>query len=320
MGTARRILIVRLSAIGDCLLSTAFSSALKDTWPEAELNWVAHSHCAPILEGNRDLAAVFSLDRKAFWKGLPRLLKTLRRSQWDSAVDLQGLLKSAVIARFSGARECVGRAEAREGAGMLYCRVLPAASDVPVLVGYSQLAISFGANEGLPITMRLPITDAHRAAANTLLMEKGIGEDFAVLNPGAGKLEKQWPPERYAAVADWLAARKMPVAITGSPAETALAEQISLLSQSKPANLAGSTSLLELGAVLERSKLFVGGDTGPMHMAQAAGTRVVALFGPSDASKFGPVGEQHRTLVAPDKTMATISVGEVSAAITAMLG
>lgn len=295
MSESPRILIVKLSAIGDCLHATPVVQVLREAMPTAHLAWAVHDHCSSVVEGNPFLDAVHRIPRKRLFRQSLAIRRELAGHKFDIALDLQGLLKSAWVARLSGARRIIGPSEAREGATWLYTQRVPRQlGKLHVIDGYLELAAAAGARSGSSAEMLLPLRDSDQAKASHLLPD---GPRYVILNPSAGRMIKQWSPERFATVGEQLRERHnvVPV-ITGAPNDRPLADAILSAARHPESflDLCGRTSLTELGAVIQRAALFIGGDTGPMHMAQAVGTPTLAIFGPTDPDTLGPRHSPHR--------------------------
>lgn len=302
-----RILIVKLSAIGDCLHATPVLEALRQTFPDAHLGWVVHPHCRPVLEGNPFLDQIHEWDRKNLWSSLGSLGRELRAARYDKVLDLQGLLKSALVCRVSGAQSW-GPSEAREGAKFLYHHRIPALPSEPIQLRYLKRAAAIGAEWATPPRMHFPYSQQDLETARALL--EGVRGPKVVLNPSAGKEFKQWPPARFAEVGQALIAQGCQPVITGAPADRPLADAI-LAGCPGALDLCGKTNLKQLAALLSLVDLFVGGDTGPMHLAQASGCRVVALFGPTNARVLGPQDPLDTIIESRNHTMEGISVESV---------
>jgi heptosyltransferase-1 len=211
--------------------------------------------------------------------------------KYEIAVDFQGAVKSAVIAKSSGARIVFGLDRPRETpARMLYNRRV---STTKAHVVEQYLALAEGvAGRSLPVpAIEFPRDD--QAEAGIAKKFAGLGEHVVILNPGAGWGAKQWPPERYGAVASALATDGLTPLINYGPGEEGLAQEVQVASGGK-AHLISCTAA-ELIALTRRARLFIGGDTGPLHLAAALQVPVVAIFGPTDPARNGPYGANSGT-------------------------
>ena len=291
-----RILLVRLSAIGDCLFCTPVVEALRNSFPDAHIGWVVHPHCAPVISGNPFIDVVHQLPRHRLLNRLPGISRELRAQRYDIAVDMQGLFKSALVARFSGARRRLGPDRSLERTQLLYTERIPFDEQVHIIPRYLGFATAIGAKWDTEPKMLMPFGDKERDHVRNLMTELGLSpsQPLVAINPATSRPIKDWPPSKFAELADKLKARYgVVIALTGSPADQALCDHIMSLMKTSAVNVAGRTSLNELAAFLSFTRLFVGGDTGPVHIAQAAGTRVLAIFGPTDPKVLGPRGSEH---------------------------
>lgn len=330
-----RILIVKLTAIGDVIHALPVACALRDAWPKAHLAWLVEGRAADLLRGHRALDEVIAVPRR--WYKSPRevwrLRRTLRARRFDLTLDLQGLTKSAVAAWLSGAEQRVGFAGemAREVSGWFNNRRVPISS-AHVVDRYLETL------EPLGITAPTVRFDVPRQARDILAVDRMLSNlrshgPFAMINPGAGWPSKRWPPERFAAVARHLGQRHglVSVVVWAGGEERATAERI-VAESSGQTVLAPDTSLAELAELARRAVLFVGSDTGPLHLAAAVGTPCVGLFGPMPAERNGPYGASHIALqkarlegtsrqrrTADNLTMLAISVEDVALACDRIL-
>jgi lipopolysaccharide heptosyltransferase I len=296
-GHSPRILMVRLSAIGDVIHGLPVLCALREAFPTAFIGWVVEGTAGDLLEGHPALDALVRVPRR--WLKSPRevwrLRQRLRELRFDIAVDLQCLTKSAVAAWLSGAPRRIGKAGAdgREFS-KLFHNELVAAGGRHVIDHYLELLRPLGIATP-SIKFDLPSRDLQDRLVREYLRTSGLeGSRFAVLNPGAGWPSKIWPAERYGELAHHLlASHGVPsVAVWGNREELPLAEIIVDASRGA-ARLAPPTSVTELAALCRRASLFVGSDTGPMHLAVAVGTPTISLHGPSRADWCGAYGDQN---------------------------
>ncbi|MDF1799106.1 MAG: glycosyltransferase family 9 protein [Planctomycetota bacterium] len=295
MSLPPKVLIVRLGAIGDVVNALTLAKALKDLPQPPHIGWVVHDLARPLVEDNPLVDRVHVWSRGSGLAGYRGLIRELRSAGYGLAVDLQRLAKSALVARRSGAQRVLGwdRARSKEGAWLLVKeRIQPGDPQDHMVRHYGAFAAHLGAQPTGPRGVLHPGREAEAWAAELL---QGTGAAPVVLNLGASKLPNRWPAERFGELAAGLAADGLPVVLAGGPADreaAATALEVATASAgpgSAPIqDLAGATSLRQLAALLDRAALFVGCDTGPMHMAVAMGCRVVALFGPANPRRTGP--------------------------------
>ncbi len=337
-----RVLIVRVGAMGDVLHALPAVAALRRARPGWEIGWVVDPRWAPLL-ADGDAAAGPHVTRlhladTKLWKAGPlrwktlrsiaRLRRELRVARYDLAVDLQGTLRSAVIARMSGAREISGYADPRErAAARLYRTPVPREGAHVVLQGLHLLAAATGVPlEAGPV--QLPRAGWAEAWAEG---EAVLARPLLVLGAGAGWGAKQWPAERFGELAGRMRGRGFDVAVNAPRADDVAAAAV-VASSGGAARLV-VCNVAGLVALLRRTDLFVGGDSGPTHLAAALGVPVVALFGPTDPARNGPWGPAAVSVVrhgssAPsykrvaeiDHGLARVSVEEVLAAVTEVCG
>jgi heptosyltransferase I len=292
-----RFLICRLSAIGDTVHTLPVANLIKQRWPDAFVAWAVEQAAAPLVQGQRSVDETIVVP-KGFLKSpiaIGRLWRRLRGLRFDVALDPQSLTKSAAIAWLSGARVRIGFRPpiGREFAPWLNSELV-APIHLHVVRRYLEVLRPLGVHASDDeVQFDLPIDPSGRASTERWLAAVGCTGDFAVLNPGASWDSKVWPAERYVEVASRLPLRS--VVVWGGERERQWAEKIAAATQGR-ATLAPATSLLELAALVERGTLFVGSDTGPLHIAAAVGTPCVSIFGPTRAEVSGPFGKGHRVL------------------------
>jgi lipopolysaccharide heptosyltransferase I len=298
-----KVLIVKLGSIGDIVHTLPALAALRSALPHAEISWVAESSCSEILKDNPVLDRLIEVDTKALRRGLmsgetlraPRQqLRRLRASAFDVALDFQGLIKSASIARLSGARRVFGysRAALREPASTVFLskRIsIPPRTHVirkGLLLLQGALGISTPADLSFPIGIT-PAADAEAAQA-----AEGTGGNYAILNPGGGWPTKLWGAARFGGLADQIWSNYgIRSLVTYGPGEQELAEAVRQSSKSESA-VPVSLSLKGFYSLAKRARVYVGGDTGPTHIAVAAGAPIVGLFGPTEWWRNGSPYEE----------------------------
>jgi heptosyltransferase-1 len=296
-----RILISRLSAVGDCVLTMPVLCALRDHFPDACLAWLSEPLAGQLLAGHRCLDHWIKAPRG--WLKSPsaiaELRRELRRYRFEIVVDAQSLTKSSAAGWLSGARQRIGFAppQGRELAPWLNNQRVHKTRP-HVVDAHLELLHPLDVRPS-DVRFDLPRCPAAASSMAPFLADGRLNSGFAVLNPGAGWDSKLWPAERYAEVAMRLGQEQsLPtVVVWAGDRERAWAEQI-VGCNAEHSVLAPPTSLPELVEVLRRARLFVGSDTGPMHMAAAVGTPCVAIFGPTLPQVCGPYGNRHITLQA----------------------
>jgi heptosyltransferase-1 len=289
-----RILIVKLGSIGDKVHTLPAVAAIRKAMPRAEISWVVERSASEILRDNPLLDRLIEVDTKALRRGLvsgetlraPRQqLRQLRASAFDIALDFQGLLKSASIARLSGARRVFGfsRESLREPASrILLSKSIRISENSHVIrknlaLAGSALGISISEDPG-DLEFPIATNSTHQAEA----VNAAPAGDYAILNPGGGWPTKLWSAERFGRLADELWSHYgLQSLVTYGPGEAELAETVLQSSQSGKAR-AVNISLKGFYELAKRAQVYVGGDTGPTHLAIAAGAPIVGLFGPTE--------------------------------------
>ncbi len=314
---APRILIVRLSAIGDCLHTIPVLVALRNRFPKATIGWAIERGSHRLLQGHPMVNQFHEYPRHAFKRKegtflnriqkLSAFRKELRNAQYDVSIDLQGLTKSGLVSWWSGAKTRIGFKgdDSREISGVFAnCRqAIPDQARHVVDRNLCLLKPLFEKNTP-NVEWRMPDYSSERARIRPFLdkvCENGRPA-FMLINPGATWVTKRWSPERFG-----LAARKLVtslgvqvVATWAGEEERTAAERIVTLAnegQARPAAfLAPDTNLRELAALTSKACLFLGNDTGPLHLAVALGVPCVAVFGASDPIRNGPYGAQNKVV------------------------
>ena len=319
--TIDRLLIVRLSAMGDVIHTLPAVHVLRDAFPQAHIGWLIEERwsellCAPGASRRGPRSAlrplvdeVHTVNLKA-WGRSPFSLSTLQRAAtvWNDvrgaryglAVDLQGAMRSALLARFSRARVVYGAAEPRESpASLWYTRKVIARGRHVVEQNLSVAQAVFErelASRPPDISCDFPRDPQAEERIVHRLAELGIG-NFAVLNPGAGWGAKRWPAERYGEVARKLAEQGVQSILNYGPGEEELVRAAEVASGGTAKAM--TCTISQLIALTRRARLFIGGDTGPLHLAAALQVPVVAIFGPTDPARNGPYGARSIVLRSP---------------------
>jgi heptosyltransferase I len=281
-----RILIVRMSALGDIVHALPVLSAIREACPAAQIDWLADRRYAGVLD------LVEGLSQRIIGRpGLIRAIGELRACNYDVAIDLQGLVKSAVMARLSGARRVIGfeTASLRErSAAWFYTHTAPVSSSAHIL--QKNLSVLPLVDVPIPAQPRFPFVVASSSVAEHLAADAATrgGGQFALINPGAAWPNKRWPPSRFGALACAMRERHgLPSYVLWARDESVLADAV-VASSNGAAVRAPETSLGDLLALSTRAALMVSGDTGPLHIAAAMSTPIVGLYGPTWPERNGP--------------------------------
>ena len=295
----RRLLIVKPSSLGDIVHALPTLVALRRRFPSAKLSWLVKREWAEVLEGHPDLDEVLAVDLST--KRWPAAIRAVRAGRFDLVLDLQGLLRSAVLGWASGSAVRVGFANGREGSPWFYTHCVPVSdASMHAVDRYLLIARFLEAEpeEPGPSAFCLPRDPAAEARVEAMLAAAGVqaGTVLAALNPAARWTTKRWPAESFAAVGDWLQQQGARVVVIGSREERPVGEAVMRAMHGAPIDLVGKTTMKELIALLRRLRVFITNDSGPMHLAAAVGTPVIALFGPTDPARTGPYGAGHRVL------------------------
>ncbi len=285
----QRILLIRLSAIGDIVFASPVIHALRRRYPEAHIAWLTEPAQAQLLEHHPGLDEVIVWP-KAKWKQLwkARKLRTLlheyrifsanlKARQFDTAIDMQGLLKSGIWARISRASERIGLGS-REGSQYLMTRVIEKGGDAAMIGSeYRYLATELGLNT-TPFPMQVQSDLRSLRRAETMIEENGLSDGFAVICPFTTRPQKHWFDDAWRTLIPMIHEQlKMPVVMLGGPGDTDAAKNIS--DGIDIIDLTGTTSLLEANALISRCALLIGVDTGLTHLGSAWEKPTVALFG-----------------------------------------
>lgn len=296
----RRICLVKPSALGDVVQSLPVLAGLRNRWPRAHVTWVVNRSLAGLLDRHPQLDEVIEFDRSGRgWSraaAMFRMVRRLRREPFDLVIDLQGLLRSGLVARLTRAPRRVGLAGAREGAARFYTDVVPIADvEESAVLRYWRVAAALGCRGGPPRPVLGIGPDERGWVARQLA---GLPRPWLVIHPGAQWETKRWPPESFAAVARQAhQARGASVVLVGGPGEGRLAARAAAEIRPCPmVDLSERTSLLQLAAVCEAGDVFLAGDTGPLHLAAAIGAPVVAVFTCTSPRRAGPYGPGNRVV------------------------
>ena len=298
MSDYRHILLIKPSSLGDIVHAMPTCAAIRRAYPKARLTWLVKHEWAGLVERIDGVDRVWPVEPT--FKGWLSQVSPLRAEHFDLVVDLQGLFRSAAIGWFSGSSLLVGFANGREGSPRFYSkRVSVPQSEMHAVDRYLLVAKAVGALEsGAPeFRFRIPQNDYHEV--DRVLSRFGVtpGTSWVAMNVSARWQTKRWPLTSFAEVADRLQQEGFgAVVMIGGPNERADIAEVNKMMKTPAVDLAGATTVGLLPALLSRASLLITNDSGPMHIAAAVGTPIVALFGPTSAIRTGPYGVGHAVL------------------------
>jgi lipopolysaccharide heptosyltransferase I len=312
-GAALKILLIRLSAVGDVVRTLPALTCLRRAYPSAHITWAVEEPSREILQDQRDLDETLVFPRKALSRALlhPSELTaacgalslftaSLKDARFDLVIDFQGTLKSGLMAWLTGAARRVGpgRGHAREMSYLFQTdrvrlgeRALTRVERALALVAHLGVDISDATSEIPERPEDAAYVESFLSTLATPRLRERSGPP-AVLFPGTSRTQayKRYPPAQFARAADLLAERTgCPVVVAWGPGEERIAGEV-VSAMRSPATLAPSMTLGQLTSLIRRSRIFLAGDTGPMHIAWTVGTPVVAIYGPTDPELNRPGG------------------------------
>ncbi len=322
-----RFLIVRLSSLGDVIHALPVLAALRDTFLRARIDWLIDKRWQPLLAGNPDLNETIVMNGGSI-REFFRCSKQLREEKYTAVLDVQGLYKSAILARRAPAAQRIGFSWsfAREGAASLFYSQKVKPSGTHIVDQNRALAQAAGARLD-EVRFPLFVSSESQGTIDQLLRSASI-ERYIVLSPGGGWRYKRWPVERFGALAEKLFdAHRYRIIVNVGPGEFEIGEAV-IGNAGLAMPIMVQYELPELKALLMRADLVVAGDSGPLHLAAALGTPVIGLYGPTDPARNGPYGGKdivirhasnddttHDREDSDSEAMLAITIDEVFAAV-----
>ena len=352
MATAERILVVRLGAMGDIIHALPGIAALRQALPQAFIGWAMEERWAELLASRAELSdpskscsvarpladRIHFVNMKSWvgaplspwtWRAMHRAKKDIRAGSYDLALDIQGAIKSVIPARWSRAKTVAGYATPREPLAKLFYDQSFEMRGVHVVDQGMNLTADLTGAQGLPAVFPFPADHAAEAWRDAELDRRNIS-GYVMLTAGAGWGAKRWPTERYGAFAKAMHDYGLQVLVNQSPGEEELARQVCAASGGTAQPVASNIG--QLIALVRRARLFVGGDTGPLHLAAALGVNTVGIYGPTDPARNGPYGAgriivlrdpesitSHARKTEPERAMLNISTEDVIDAAKSLL-
>jgi len=305
------ILIVKLSAIGDVIHTLPSLAALRRAFPQAHITWVVEEAAAEIILNHPDLNQVLISQRKTWMKKMKEgqvrktlqeikdFIRILRDRKFDLIIDFHGLFKSAFLVFLSRGGRKIGYDSYQELSGLFYREKIKEDMNKHAVDRYLDFLTYLGVADCKP-EFKIAIGEKNKEKVQTLLLEDHVQETFIVVNPVAYWKTKLWDDERFANLCDRLGEvyPQMPIILTGQHSPS-LEKIRSLCHRDDVINWEGRTTLKDLAELYQRAKLLITTDSGPMHLAAAMGTPVVALFGPTNPLRTGPYGSGHVVIQEP---------------------
>ncbi len=308
------ILIVKLSAIGDVIQTLPALNAVRNYYPNANITWLVEEDAAPLVQGHEALDRVIISKRKRWLRELQgssflaaikevyNFIKALRDTRYDMILDFQALLKSGILIALARGRRKIGFDKGLEHMEYSYIFLNERIPSVDMEIHALNRGMMLLHAVGIPsndVEYKLPVFDHDHKKIDELMRSYGMSElrPFIAINPMAKWETKLWPADRFAQLADKIIARcGIKIIFTGSSDDRLSIDRIISKMNLRAVNLSGKTTLTELAALYEKASLVISTDTGPMHLAAAIGTPVVALFGPTAPWRTGPYGSGNKVV------------------------
>lgn len=293
----RKILVIKPSSLGDIIHSLPFLYAIKETFQKAAVHWVVSKGLEGLLEYHpmvRKLVVINKDQWKDLWKvketisEAKALFKELRDEEYDMVIDLQGLLRSGLIAQATRSPLRVGFTEAREGSNLFYTHKIKGSRDIHAVDRYLKIAKALGCDME---DMRFPMP-LIKESEKVKKLRQEVGS-YGVIVPGARWKTKRWLPESFGRTASRLGTKTI---VVGGPSDSEIAGAIEKESGGRAISMAGKTDLKELISIIRNASYMISNDSGPMHIAAAFKIPVVAIFGPTNPVRTGPYGSSHKVV------------------------
>ena len=286
MNERKKVLIIKPSSFGDIIQANPTLTALKKQFPGYSYSWLVFERWADIPAFFSGLDRVITWDRDGGLREYLRVAKRIRAERFDIVIDLQGLMRTAVLAFFSGAKEKIGVPGMKELSWLLVTEVFRESRGLNAVMRSLECARHLTGKRNVPeFSLALPPESGREAAE--VLSARGVTSSEPVIGivPSVRGPAKQWPLEYYRELADMVASAfpSMRILVLGGESERGL------IRNDRTVDLCGETSLVQLGALLKRCRAVIGGDTGPVHFAAALGVPVAVIFGGSDVNETAPV-------------------------------
>ena len=300
----RKILVIKPSSLGDVVHSLPFLNALRDSFPKTEIHWIIAKGLEGLLEGHPMINKLWIINKdewkrikgaRTTIKELRSLFKSLKAERYDIVIDLQGLLRSGIFAKATGAPVRIGFKEAREGSRIFYTHTVKAGKDVHAVDRYLEMAKFLGCDT-YEVKFPFPLSFTSFAAGEPVrggqlsTLHFQLPNEYAVIVPGARWETKRWHPERFGQLASMMHVKSI---VVGGESDIDTADIVVNNSDGNAISAAGKTTLKELIEIMRNARFVVTNDSGPMHIAAALNVPVFAIFGPTNPLRTGPYGKSH---------------------------
>ena len=304
MLSSQNILVVKLSAIGDVIHALPVSYAIKETFPEAHLTWVVEPPAYDLLTMNPCVDEIIPFHKKefksigGFLSNYGPLKRQIQQRSYDAVLDLQGLFKSAAIARLAKSPVKLGMCNMREFSDRISRPVIGAHANGHIVERYLDVARALGCRVDR-VVFPLEVPEREADLTRQIFSQAGgnMGNPYVVFAVGANWPNKRWPVESFAELSDWLYNRRLiPVLVGGGVVDEQRAAEICAATEIPPINLVGRTNFKQLTYLLQHAQVTIGGDTGPVHLSAGVGTKTIMLMGPTDANRNGPYGQMENAI------------------------
>lgn len=311
INTPKSICILRLSAIGDVCHAVATVQAIQARYPQAEITWVIGKIEAKLLEKLPGIEFIV-FDKKSGLRSYKDLYSRLKNRKFDILLHMQIALRASLATLCIRATEKWGfdKSRAKEGQWLFTNRQVLPQTEPHVADGFWGFAQAIGVSSKLKPTWNMPVSEDDRNWCQQQINSQSIDENtenksYLVISPAASKAERNWLPERYAAVADHAYTKGLKIVLSGGPSEMErhLGEEITSAAKSPIINLIGKTNLPQLLALLAKAKFVLAPDSGPAHMATTVNTPVIGLYAHSNPKRTGPYHSQQTTISVYEKLL-----------------
>ena len=330
----KKILVIKLRYIGDVVLSTPVLRSLRQQYPEAKLGCLVNSGTQEVLTYNPHIDEVLVVSRGKIREQVQFCLE-LRARRFDCVIDLTDGDRSAFLTWISGAPVRIGFNGEKRWRGVLYSNCVSTENSAGHILEHHAQALTLLGVNSMGNGLEVYVAKEHEQNAQAILGQFGLDRRrWVMIHPAARYWFKAWPVERFAVLSDWLNGTDISVVLVGHIQDHEIAEKIRAVVNTPLISLVGKTSLLELAALMKQADLFLGNDTGLMHIAAAVGCPVLGLFGPTNPMVWGPRGTKTKVIYkgldcracfhpgcirGEDNCMKQITVDEVYAAALELL-